>query len=414
MNAAALRARQLMAQGRWREAAEQLRTSLADDPQDATAHAALSLCLANAGEPREALREAEAALACDADCALARFARASALLADRRTAEAEAAAHECLAFTPDDADCHALIAQCRMLREDRPGALSAAEAGLAVDPGHAACRALRGQALMLLGRRDEAAAQHAADLAQDPDDALAHANAGYARLHANRPREAALHFAEALRLDPEDGYARQGLVEALKARHGIYRVFLAYGLWMARLSPGTRWLVVIGGYLVYRVADRVGEVHPELAVWLAPLAWGYFAFALTTWLAEPLFNLALMADPMGRYALSAREKTAALVAGSLALLAGALAIASLWGAIWLLAAFALAMLAPLWNAAIDQAHPRLRRWLPIATGAASALAWAALVLIASEQELGARMWTWFTWSWLGLLLAPRVLPLAGR
>ncbi|GDY14101.1 hypothetical protein LBMAG53_29790 [Planctomycetota bacterium] len=415
MNARVLRAQQLMAQSRWCEAAEQIRSALADDPQDARAHAVLALCLASDNRPHEALAEAEAALACDAGEPLARYARAEALYADQRTAEAEAAARECLVFTPDDPDCHALIAACRMRQEDRLGALAAVEAGLLINPTHHGCRTLRGQILVLLGRRDEAADQHSGDLARDPDDGLAHANAGYARLHASDPGAAARHFAEALRLNPDDDYARAGLVEALKSRNLIYRGFLAYGLWMARLSPGTRWLVLIVGYLGFRVSDRLGLTHPEWALWLAPLVWGYLAFAITTWLAVPLFNLILMTDRHGRHALSGRQRLAAVVAGGLAVGAGAAAIASATaGAIWLLTALLAAMVAPLWNQAIDQAHPRLRRWLPVVAAAMSFFGVFVLGLIAAEIDMGACLLGWFTWCWIACIFAPALISMAGR
>lgn len=416
MSPSGVRAQQLMAQGRWPEAVEQLRRSLADDPDDAAGHALLALCLANAERGEEALREADLALAADADLPLAHFARARALLELHRSAEAESAAGACLALDPDDADCHALIGQTRLVRDDRPGALAAAEAGLALDPEHRACRLLRGQLLVLLGRGAEAAAQQADDLARDPDDDWAHANTGYAKLHAGDPRAAALHFAEALRLDPDNSFARAGLVDALKARHTIYRVFLAAMLGLTRLRPGVRWAVMVGGYLVYRIADRIGEVRPEWYPWLAPLVWAYFSFAMLTWLADPVFNLILMGDPMGRYALSAAQRRAAMVAGGLTAAAGgcAMAYACGAGAIWLLTAFQTAMVAPCWNSALIEDDRRIRRVLIPATALLSLGGAVAIGLIAADRILGANMHGWLIWAWIAILFAPGVLKRFGR
>ncbi len=411
MSAHAVRAQQLMTQGRWPEAAEQFRLSLADDPEDAHCHALLALCLANSEQGAEALREADAALAADPDLSLAHFARARALLELHRSVEAEAAAGAALALDPDDADCHALIAQSRMARDDRPGALAAAEAGLAIAPDHRGCRLLRGQVLVLLGRGAEAADQQADDLARDPDDDWAHANSGFAKLHAGDPRAAALHFAEALRIDPDNSYARSGLVEALKARNLIYRVFLAAMLWLTRLSPGARWMVMIGGYLVYRIALRLGEVRPDLYLWLAPLVWGYFSFALLTWMADPVFNLILMTDPLGRYALSSRQRLTALVAGGLAAAAAGCAIAYACGtgAIWFLAAFQIAMLAPCWNNALSDDDVRARRWLIPATILLSGGGALMLGLIATNQVLGVQVHNWLIWAWMAVMFLPGVL-----
>ncbi|MDB5311521.1 MAG: tetratricopeptide repeat protein [Gemmataceae bacterium] len=46
---------------------------------------------------------------------------------------------------------------------------------------------------------------------------------GWALLHARQPAEALTHFREALRLDPTNEWARDGLIEALKARYWVYR-----------------------------------------------------------------------------------------------------------------------------------------------------------------------------------------------
>ena len=416
MNGDAIRAQQLMAQGRWAEAAERIRQALAADPQDASAHAVLALCLANDDQGAEALRAADGALALDADLHLAHFARARALLALHRSAEAEQAALACLAREPDDADCHALIARSRIARDDLPGALKAAEAGLALDPEHHGCRLQRGQLLVLLNRHAEAAAHQADDLARDPEDPWAHANTGHARLHADDPRGAARHFAEALRLDPDNGYARSGLVEALKARHLVYRLFLAAMLRLARMPPGARWATILGGYLAYRVADRVADVRPEWYPWLAPVVWAYFAFALLTWLADPVFNLVLMTDPLGRHALSRQQTRAALAAGGLALLAGGCAIAYGCGAgaIWLLAAFVEALLAPCWNSAITEDDPRVRRWLVLATVLLSVAGSAAIGLIAADAAFGARLFHWLIWGWIAVMFLPGLFSRMGR
>ena len=100
-------------------------------------------------------------------------------------------------------------------------------------------------------------------LAQDPEDARTHLNLGWSKLSAGQPREAADHYLEALRLDPASDTARAGLVEALKARNPIYRVFLWWFLWLARLPTALAFAVLIGtviarGAIIKAVDLRLG------------------------------------------------------------------------------------------------------------------------------------------------------------
>jgi hypothetical protein len=111
-------------------------------------------------------------------------------------------------------------------------------------------------------------------------------------------------------------WAREGIVEALKARHFIYALMLRYFLWMGRLSRRGQWFVVIGGYFGYRILLQVREERPDLAPWITPITTAYLIFALMTWLADPLFNLLLRLNRFGRLALSRNEIVASNWIGS--------------------------------------------------------------------------------------------------
>jgi hypothetical protein len=145
------------------------------------------------------------------------------------------------------------------------------------------------------------------------------------------------HFREALRLDPDSDWARSGIVEALKARHFVYRWMLAYFLWMNRLGSRAQWGIIIGGYLGYRVLLELGRNRPELAPWILPLIAAYVVFALLTWLAYPLFNLLLRLNRFGRLALSRDQIVGSnWVGGSLLVAFAALCAAAIaWNGVWL-------------------------------------------------------------------------------
>jgi tetratricopeptide (TPR) repeat protein len=319
----------LYSQRRFDLAAEELRLALAEDPQDARAHAILALCLSEQERFDDAQREAEEAIASSPDDPLGHYARAVVLIARRRFEEALAAAEEAIRLEPEDADHHCLHAQILFNLRRWPAALEAAERGLRVDGEHAGCTNFRAMALIKLGRRSEAGHTLEAALARNPEDALSHANQGWALVEQGDVPKALEHFKEALRLDPELEYARVGIVEALKARHSIYRWMLRYFLWMNRLSGKAQWAIVIGGLLGYNLLRNLADRSPGLAPFIWPILGVYIAFALLTWLARPFFDLLLRLNRFGRLALSREQVTASNAVGACLLAAAASAAAGL-------------------------------------------------------------------------------------
>jgi hypothetical protein len=164
--------------------------------------------------------------------------------------------------------------------------------------------------MVKLGRKVEAGATIDAALAKNPENALTHANQGWTYLEKGKPKEALHHFREALRIDPTNEWARQGIVEALKAQHFIYALMLKYILWMSRFSRRGQWGILLGAYFGNRLLGAIAASNPALAPWVLPLRILYVCFALMTWLASPFFNLLLRMNRFGRLALS-REQTVA-------------------------------------------------------------------------------------------------------
>jgi tetratricopeptide (TPR) repeat protein len=307
MGAHYVRASLLFGQSKYDLAEKELVQELAQDPQSGSAHALLALCLAAQEKFDPATREARQAIHLAPDAPFSHYAMGHVMLDRGRLDEAEAAALEAFRLDPADADFSALLAQVRLNRRRWPAALEAAEEGLRNDPEHVACANLRAMALIKLGRKSEAGATLEAALARDPEDALSHANQGWALIEQGEPAKALDHFREALRIEPGLEHARAGIVEALKARNVVYRLMLRYFLWMARLSQKAQWAVVLGGYLGYRALKGVQRANPALAPAIEPLLWAYGLFALMTWIASPLFNLALRLNRFGRLALSREQ-----------------------------------------------------------------------------------------------------------
>jgi tetratricopeptide (TPR) repeat protein len=328
MNAHYDRALLLYQQSRYDLAGEELRQELAEEPNNASAHALLALCLCNRKDFPAATREAEEAIRLAPDVAFTHYALAYALYHRDLLQQAEAAIQQALELAPWDADYHALLASIRFDQRRWPDALAAAEQGLSFDAEHTGCVNVRAMALVKLGRRAEAGATIGEALRRDPDDALTHANQGWTLLEQNQPHKAMEHFREALRLEPNLEWARQGIVEALKARHWVYRQMLRYFLWMGRISSRAQWGVILG--LLFAQQFLAKAVPPALAPLGEIVFWCLIVFVVLTWTADPLFNLLLRLNRFGRLALSREQIRASNWVGGCLLLT---LVALVWWAV---------------------------------------------------------------------------------
>lgn len=315
----------LYEQGRYADAEQQLRQAIGGDPQNASAYVILSHCLAHRQAWAEASAAANEAVGLSPDNPYAHYARATVAYRRDRYEEAEQAIRTSIQLDPYNPDFFWLLGAIRFDLRQWPSALEAAEQGLAIDAEHADCVNLRAMALVKLGRRDEAGAAIGAALERDPESALTHANQGWTLLHAGEHQRALEHFREALRIDASLEWARLGMVEALKARHLVYRVMLRYFLWMSSLSGGAQWAIILGGYFGHRLLSGLSRQNPAIRPYVLPVLIAYFAFAILTWLATPLFDLLLRLSRFGRLALSRSQTIASNLTGGL-LLATAVAL----------------------------------------------------------------------------------------
>jgi tetratricopeptide (TPR) repeat protein len=376
------RARVLLDQERYAPAEAELRRHILSEPDDATAHAMLALSLSGQRKQREAVEAARRAIGLAPTFAYAHYVLAWVHLQQERLAEAESAIEEAIRLDPEDADYFAVLSGVKLERRRWQEALQAAETGLYFEPEHVNCINLRAMALNQLGMADEAAVAVRGALGVEPENAFTHANRGWQEVHRGNYDEAMSHFREALRFDAELEWAREGVVEVLKARNPVYRVMLRYFLWSSRLSSGATWALLIGFFIFTRIIRAAMKANPELAPFLWPLYGLYLAFVLMTWIARPLFDLMLRLDPVGRVALSKKQIRASnWVGGAILVAITGLAVALLTGApsFYMLAAGAGMMTMPI-AGAFSAETPRARKVLPVYAAALGALALAAFAL----------------------------------
>lgn len=307
MNPHVQRALLLLQQDRHELAAQELRQALVDAPNDATAHAVLALCLSSNKQYDEATQEAESAIHLAPDQAFGFYAYAVVLRARNHFREAQTAIEQAIGMDSNQPNYFALLGLLQIDQRRWQLALESADAGLALDPEDVECINVRAVALVRLGRKIDAGTALETALTHDPEDEFAHANMGWALIEQGKHEQAMEHFREALRLNPQLDWARQGIVEAMKARYFIYRIMLGYFLWMMKLTHQAQWYFLIGAFLGFQFLIRLRGNHPEWSAWLMPLIIAYVGFALMTWIATPLFNLLLRLNRFGRLALSREQ-----------------------------------------------------------------------------------------------------------
>lgn len=385
----------------------ELRRELAEKPGHAEPRALYAMCLAERGQLSEATAEARQAIGCDSESPYAHYVLARILHKRDRYPEAEEAIRLAIRLDPENAHFRALLAGLLLDQERWRDALAVAEQGLSLDPEDGTCANMRAMALTRLGRRAEAHATLVSALERDPEDAVSHANRGMAYLHEGKPHKALEHFREALRLDPQSDYARAGMIEALKARNPIYRLILAYFLWMSTLSGRVRWGVIIGAYVLVRILRVTASENPELQPYVYPIVAVYMLFALLSWMGVPFFNLTLLTSRFGRQALSREAKQGAIALGLL--WSSALACAIAW---WylpsnplIIAAIVMAMLSLPIGSTLSLAADSRRRKLIAFNLVLVLMGVGAIAVGASGGEvfnwmLGLFMITWVIYQWV--------------
>lgn len=405
------RAELLLAQARPADAEKEAGLALALDPGEPLALTLLARARADQNREAEALAPADAAVAAAPDWAFVHHVRAHVLLRLARPREALTSVEQALRLAPDADEFHAQRAAVRLALRDWAGALVDTEAALRLNAANVFAQNLRATALTRLGRADEADAVGARTLEQAPDDAYSHATQGWTQLHRGEARRAQGHFREALRLRPDFESAREGMLEALKARNPVYRGMLAYFLWMGRQSGRVQWAFVLVTFFGQRLVHGLAVSQPAMGAVLWPLLILFYVFVYLTWTAVPMFNLLLRLDRHGRYVLARRERAGTnWFAGSLLLIALA---AAWWAAAPHFASrqalIVAAVLSVCVAATVTKAGLRGRKILGWATVALAALAFGAFGLAFAGGEGAGEILALFFVGFLGFQFASNAI-----
>ena len=299
-------------QGRYDAAIELLFVALARDPENSDILMMLSNCFYQLGKLEEAEKHAKELLAIDPDSYAALLLLGYIALGRNRPKQALQWGSEAQTWAPDDPDVHELLAKAHASRKHWKPAVEAAEAGLREDPDHEGCLGIRSFALSQMGSHQEAREDIERSLQLNPDDGHAHANAGWSCLRQGQHQEARGHFKEALRLDPNNDWARSGLIESIKSHNVVYRIFFRFLLWMQSIPPGTFIIGMIGTVIGRHFLIELGERVPIMEIPANIIVWSIFGLFIMLMISQPISNAAIYVHPLGRLALTMRERIQSL------------------------------------------------------------------------------------------------------
>jgi tetratricopeptide (TPR) repeat protein len=303
----------LQKQGRYREAETCFREALGTDPHDAMSLFHLAICQHQQNRLEEGILTIQRAIALDPVNPYFHGVRSFLLTDQKKFVLALKAAEEAAALDPECVTAFTAKAAAFSGMEKWPEMEAAVREALALDPDDATAANQLALALRLQNKMAENAEQIRGMLMRDPEDAYTHSSAGWAALQQGDRAAAQTHFLEALRLQPDLESARQGLLEAFKARSPIYRAYLNYCFFMQRLSGGMRWAVVLGLYFGVKFSKVLFEKSaPSVYLGIAGL---YMLLVLWVHVARGVGNFLMLLDSFARHALRPAEKRDAVAVG---------------------------------------------------------------------------------------------------
>ncbi|MFA0964135.1 tetratricopeptide repeat protein [Roseivirga sp. BDSF3-8] len=306
----------LIEQERYDLAEKHTRDKLSVEPESEYYQTLLCLILINTSRAKEGLEVAIGLLARDAGEANYHYLAGRAYLSLDKAKKAFEHAQESIKINPFDAEHFALACSTLFVQKKYKEALGYAEKGLTLNPENLSCLNLRTQSLVKLNRKEAAFETLDSALEKDPENAFTHSNYGWSHLEKGSHKKAMTHFQEALRLDPNNEWAQGGMMEALKSRYFIYRLFLKYVFWISKLSKGQRIGVFVGLYAVIKFSAIVGERTPSLQVAAHVLVGLYLLFILSTWVIGQIFNFSLLFHPQGKYLVDKNDRISAIITSS--------------------------------------------------------------------------------------------------
>ncbi len=343
------RAEILIEQRRYKEANNVLAELLGNNPNNPHLLAMYSQVKLELEELDDAMEMINSAISALPNASYLHFIKARVFLHKEKYDDAENSLRDSIRLDPTDADSFALLANVKLSRKKYQEALDLANQALENDASHTLGLNVRSTAQLKLNDSEASFETIKGALKEDPNNAFTHTNYGWGLLEKGDHNEALKHFQEALRNNPNFELAQAGMMQALKAKYWIYRMFLKYAFFMGNLTEKYQWGVILGFYIGYRFLSNLAENNEALQPFLTPILVLLAVFAFSTWVITPISNLFLRLNPFGKHLLDKKQIVSSNFVGIslLTCLLGLLIYFVAGNTAWLLvAAFGFAMMVP--------------------------------------------------------------------
>lgn len=291
-------ARLLLNQGRLAEAEKQLKDALSEEPENLDGLYLYGHTLIQESKFKEAEEVLNKALTYHPNNAILFYTLATLELHRGNYKKTLEHVNFAIAMEPFHAEFFSVKSQGYFFLNKFQEALDAAEEGLEIDPENTICLNMRSNALHRLGRKEEAYDGLEMALEKEPENVYTFANMGWKALEDKQTARALEYFKEALRLDPTYEYAIEGMKQALKARYLVYRWFLDFSFWINKNGKQASLGFTIAFNVLYRIVK-------SFSFGLGLLLLGLF---LSMWIITPVADALLLLHPLGKYAVTKREK----------------------------------------------------------------------------------------------------------
>lgn len=315
------RAQLLLEQNRYKDAETYIRQALEQDPDNDYILSMLGRCYINSRRYDEGIEVMQQAIAIDPNNSFCFYLLGFAYYQKNIAFAAKTNLQKAIQLNPYSPEYFGLLAHVLVEEREFEEALEKANEGLTLDADNITCLNARSVALNKLKRTEDAFETMSTALAQDPDNEVTHNVVGWNLLERGQHKEAASHFMEALRINPDYGNAKVGLKEALKSRIFLYKWLLQYSFWMHNKGRSMQVALPIVFYILFRVLvglSKAGGSETGLT-WL--LIGIYLFVVVISWTIGSIANLVLLVHPLGKHALTVKEKWSAIASVS-ALAAG--------------------------------------------------------------------------------------------
>ena len=307
MNESLAKADALFENGRWEQALELYQEYLSRHPEDGHCHTMAARCYLKLKLYGMASEYAQSAIAVAPEYSYGYYVQAYVYYMRNLDNDANRAIDSALELSPTNPDYHLLRARLLARKSEWQAVSDAADVALGFEPTHPDALVVKAGALVRLRKYEEARTALNFVLENDPEDEGAIVELGNLHLYLGDWNEAFSTFESALALNPESEIARDGFMEALRARYPFYGLILRYSLWLNRFSKKYQQSIQYGLSMLMRLIGVIRDRYPALAPVLGFILVVWKVFAYLSWTIRAGSTLLLRANKHGRRLVQPKE-----------------------------------------------------------------------------------------------------------